>query len=101
MWLIIDALLGALLGLSFAWTYSIREAHRTFKRRNATARIPTAIVVGRVLSIAVTLILLLVSNVIVRAFEPSWLTLIVYAVLTIVTAVASWRFIFKRRQMLS
>ena len=99
MWLIVDALLGILLGLSFAWTYSVREAHRTFRRNYATATIPTAIVVSRVLSIALTLILLLVSNVIVRAFEPSWLKLIVYAGLTIVTAIATWLLIFKPRQM--
>ncbi len=95
MWLMIDALLGVVLGLLFAWAYSARETHRRLKRLDPNARLPAALVVSRILSIGLTVVVGMASNVIVRAYEPSWLNMIAYAACTLSVAIGTWKFVLK------
>ncbi len=95
MWLIIDSLLGVLLGVILAWAYSAREAHLRLRRLHPNVRIPASLVVSRTLSIVIGVVVAMVSNVLIRVYHPSLLNVVAYLGCTLCVAILTWKFVLK------
>ena len=95
MWFIVSAIFGSGLGLILAWAYSSRETHRRLKRLNPSARLPTALVVSRVLSITLGVVVAITTNLTILLYQPSLLNEIVYFGCILGVAIGTWKFVLK------
>ena len=95
MQLIVDAFLGAVLGLTYAWGYAARESHRRLKRFDPVAPLPLTLVASRIFSIGLIVGALTASGIIVVTHKPSLLDLMVYIFCTLSVAMGVWKLILK------
>jgi len=95
--LVISTSLGILLGLIFVWVYSARELHREFNRQHPNLKLPVALLASRIASITLGVVVVIVSNVIIRIYQPTLLNVAIYLVCTLVVAIGVWKLILKMK----